>query len=172
MMNRSQLVRFLLSMTSGFGFLVVVGCSADDGLGKRYSVSGQVTYKGEPVAKGVINFVPEEGSGGRGATGTIDNGYYSLTTLTQGDGALPGKYKVTVDTRSIDEAAAKEATRKFLEKNKVQGVEPQFVPQEVQSKLLAQTRSSIPGKYQIPETTDLTATVEEKSNTINFELKD
>jgi len=37
------------------GILSVLGCS-DDGLGKRYPVSGTVTYKGEPLKEGSIVF--------------------------------------------------------------------------------------------------------------------
>src|SRR6516165_1659415 len=77
------------------GLTLVAGCS-DDGFGrKRYSVHGTVTYKGENLAKGQIAFVPEA-QGGQAASGQIEDGYYSLSTLTPGDGALPGKYKVTV----------------------------------------------------------------------------
>src|SRR3954453_2658007 len=75
--------------------LVVFGCGTDDGLGKRYPVSGTVKYKGQPVASGNINFVPDNADL-RAAFGRIEDGAYSLTTLTEGDGALPGTYKVTV----------------------------------------------------------------------------
>jgi hypothetical protein len=91
--------------------------------------------------------------------------------LTSGDGALPGNYKVTVDTREIDAAKAKEAAKKYAEKLGYKG-EMATIPQEVQAKVLSQTKSNIPGKYQIPETTDLKAKVEERSNTLDFELKD
>ena len=35
------------------------GCGDDTGLAKRYAVSGKVTYKGQPVEKGTISFMPE-----------------------------------------------------------------------------------------------------------------
>ena len=35
-------------------------CGSDDGLGKRYPVSGTVTYKDQPVPKGSISFVPDD----------------------------------------------------------------------------------------------------------------
>src|SRR5262249_53019611 len=71
------------------------GC-ADDGLGKRYPVSGKVTYKGQPVKKGVINFTPD-GRGGKGATGEIvDGAHPGVTPLPPNDGILPGGYKVPV----------------------------------------------------------------------------
>ena len=43
--------------------------------GKRYSVSGTVTYNGNPLEKGKISFVPEDPKG-IGASGTIEKGYY------------------------------------------------------------------------------------------------
>src|SRR4029079_12690139 len=85
------------------GITLAAGCS-DDGFGRqRYSVRGTVTYKGEKLARGQISFVPVPGaSGGQAASGQIEDGYYSLSTLTPGDGALPGRYKVTVVARDAD----------------------------------------------------------------------
>ena len=43
--------------------LIIASCGTDDGLGKRYPVSGTVTYNGNPLEKGDISFVfgrPEE----------------------------------------------------------------------------------------------------------------
>ena len=68
------------------------GCGDDTGLAKRYAVSGKVNYKGQPVEKGTISFIPENPEG-RPAAGQIENGRYALTTLTPGDGAIPGKYQ-------------------------------------------------------------------------------
>ena len=98
MLIRSRFASRALALLVGPALLFVLGCSGDDGLGKRYRVSGQVTYKGQPVEKGVVNFVPLT-EGGHGATGQIENGSYSLTTLNLNDGAMSGKYKVTIDTR-------------------------------------------------------------------------
>ena len=74
------------------GLTLVAGCS-DDGFGRqRYSVQGTVTYKGEKLAKGQISFVPvPEAQGGQAASGQIENGYYSLSTLTPGDGGAAWK---------------------------------------------------------------------------------
>src|SRR5215475_1416200 len=77
--------------------VVVMGCSGDNsGLASRYSVSGNVTYKGSPLSKGSITFEPSNPPmpQGRIASGTIENGSYRLTTSEPNDGALPGDYKV------------------------------------------------------------------------------
>jgi hypothetical protein len=152
------------------GSCAVAGC-ADDGIGKRYPVSGTVTYKGEPVEKAKISFVPKDPNG-RGATGTVENGSYTLTTVDTNDGALAGEYRVTVDAREIDEAQAKSMTDERVRR---EGGDPStmtMVPQDIQAQLLSQSKSSIPGKYQIPDTSDWNAVVEEKSNTIDFDLTD
>ena len=62
---------------------------------KRYPVSGTVTYRDQPVKHGQIHFLPET-VGGRSATGVIEDGWYSLTTMVPNDGAVPGKYQVTI----------------------------------------------------------------------------
>ena len=147
------------------GLTVVAGCS-DDGFGRqRYSVHGTVTYKGEKLAKGQIAFVPEA-QGGQAASGPIEDGYYSLSTLTPGDGALPGKYKVTVDARDFDVEKVRSAAR-------AKGLPPNAaLPQDLSAKARKEAKNKIPTKYNLPTTTDLTADVEARSNTKDFELKD
>ena len=145
--------------------LALVG-SSDDGFGRqRYSVHGTVTYKGEKLAKGQIAFVPEA-QGGQAASGPIENGYYSLSTLTPGDGALPGKYKVTVVARDSDLEKVRFAVQK-------KGMPPgAALPQPLIAKATKEAKSMIPTKYNLPTTTDLTADVEARSNTMDFELND
>jgi len=168
MMIRALRSQHLLAILTVPALWAISGCG-DDGLPSRYSVSGKVTYKGEPVQKGKISFVPEVESG-RGATGEIVDGNYTLTTQDPGDGAIPGKYKVVVDTRQVDEAALKAATEKFAEKRKIEGL--QSIPQEVQGKILSQTKSLTPTKYMSPQSTPLTEEVKAQSNTINIDLAD
>jgi hypothetical protein len=149
------------------GLTLVAGCS-DDGFGRqRYSVQGTVTYKGEKLAKGQISFIPvPEAHGGHAASGQIENGYYSLSTLTPGDGALPGKYKVTVVAKDSDREKVRSAAQ-------AKGMPPgAALPQPLIAKANKEARSMIPTKYNLPTTTDLTADVEARSNTKDFELKD
>ena len=50
------------------GMVIIQGCSGDDsGLDRRYKVSGKVTYKGEPVAKGTIAFETDQSAWPKGA---------------------------------------------------------------------------------------------------------
>ncbi len=168
MLARSHRLRALLVVLTGAALSSVFGCG-DDGLSRRYSVTGKVTYKGEPVQKGKISFSPED-SAGRGASGDIENGSYSLTTQDPGDGALPGKYKVVVDTRQVDEALLKSETEKFAAKRKIEGLK--VIPQEVQAKVLSQTKSLTPTKYMSSQSTPLTVEVKAESNTIDIKLED
>jgi hypothetical protein len=59
--------------------------------------SGTVTYKGQPVESGSIQFVPESG---RPANANIVAGKFSLGTYQDGDGAIPGKARITINSTS------------------------------------------------------------------------
>jgi len=141
----------------GLGFLFA-GCGgADIGKPKVYPVSGKVTQKGQPLTAGEVMFTPSggpEGASGHIATGQIgSDGSYTLTTFNTGDGAVAGKHKVTVVSRSSDN----------LEKmNKMKGgaIAYKLPPSVVSS------------KYSQVATTPLTYTVENGSNNINIELKE
>jgi hypothetical protein len=144
------------------GLLGVTGCGDDSGLGKRYSVSGSVTYNGQPVEKGQISFVPADLNKQRAANGFIQDGRYSLTTLTPQDGALPGDYKVTIVSKEADNS---QVIKTIMEKGG-------GARQAEVGKATAIAKDRVPAKYQLPETSQLTAKVEEHANTIDFELKD
>ena len=66
-------------------------------------VSGKVSYKGTPVSKGIVTFVPVGGPGaktGQPAAGDIgSDGSYTLTTFEDGDGAVLGQHVVLVQSR-------------------------------------------------------------------------
>ncbi len=94
----------VLAATSG------CGGGGDDGPA-AVPAAGTIKYKGKPLETGTIQFVPEKG---RAAHGTIQDGKFTLTTYTEGDGAVPGKHGVGVV--STKEVAAKK-----------KGAEPQSV---------------------------------------------
>lgn len=168
MMSRSLLVRLVLSFSS-VALLAVAGCS-DDGLGKRYQVTGKVTYKGKPVAKGAINFVASTPEG-RGAGGEIVDGAYTMATQDPGDGVLPGTYGVTITSLDVDMAAAEAATKKMAEKNKMQ-MQPGMIDQAALGRAAKNAKSNVPQKYSTVETSGLKAEVKEQSNSIDFDLVD
>ncbi len=99
--------------TASMGVVAVLGCGDDSGLDKRYPVYGTVTYNGKTIEKGQISFIPTEASKGLAANGFIENGKYTLTTATPGDGALPGEYGVTVASKDVDNTKVNETDAKY-----------------------------------------------------------
>jgi hypothetical protein len=145
---------------------VLASCGTDDGLGKRYPVSGTVKYNGSPLEKGEISFVTEDMSKNFGATGTITNGSYTLSMGGEGDGAQVGKYTVTITAK---EDFSEKAQADF--KNVTGSQSPKLLPNFV-AKAAAEAKSLIPAGYGDARTTTLKAEVEAKSNTFNFDLSD
>jgi hypothetical protein len=161
-------IRPVLSVAIATLIVMSPGCGDSSGLPARYPVSGKVTYKGEGIKKAVINFVPTDPEG-HPAGGTVENGQFELTTLNPKDGAIPGKYKVTIDDRQLDSEAMRSQADAVAKKK---GVSYAAIPQELQAKALKGLKSSLPGKYQIASTSDLEVEVKPQSNTIVLDLKD
>jgi len=143
--------------------LLALGCG-DDGLGQRYKVSGNVTYQGKPVSNGSIQFFPAGNAtdGQRGATGVVKDGYYTLSTQGDDDGAFPGDYVVTITARAPDMTEAK------ANADKIGGL----ARQEDVAKAYKKAPSEVPQKYESPQQGGLTAKVEARSNTLDFDLTD
>lgn len=163
--HAKQFVGILVAL----GLLGIVACS-DDGLDKRYPVSGTVTYNGKPLEKGSINFVPDAPEG-RGALGEIKDGSYTLTTQSPGDGAFPGKYSVTITDLNVDLGAAEAATKELAAKKKVEMSSP-MIDQAEAAKALKSAKNTVPGKYAQIDSSGLKAEVKAQSNTFDFALTD
>jgi hypothetical protein len=145
---------------AGIGLVLVAGCGDDTGIARRYRVSGTVTYKGEPVPKGNISFIPTA-PGGREASGAISNGWFTLTTATPDDGALPGSYKVTVLAQDIDTTELQAIAHGGQHHHDAK-----------RAKAFANAKNLVPSRYKLADTSDLTAEVKPQSNSFPFELKD
>lgn len=78
------------------GMLLSSGCGGEDSnLPKTAPVKGTVSYQGEPVTLGQILFIPENGE--RSGIGRVqEDGTFTVTTYSDGDGAVVGKNKVTI----------------------------------------------------------------------------
>jgi len=146
----------------GLGLLAVAGCGGDEsGIARRYSVSGKVTYKGTPVEKGTIVFEPSDFAKGKVASGTIENGPYTLSTTGDSkDRALPGDYKVVIISRVVDMSK--------VEANRGGGAGRQDDVFKAEKK----AQRLIPKKYERSDTSGLSAKVEERSLSKDFDLTD
>jgi hypothetical protein len=89
------------------------GCGGGDKDQARVvPAAGKATYKGGPIKKGTIVFVPEKE--GRGANGTVEDGSFTMSTYGEGDGAIPGKYKVGVIVTEEVPTKGGDTTTKYL----------------------------------------------------------
>lgn len=143
---RRPFVNCLLIASAAF----VIGCgeTVKDAKKGLVSVTGKVTLNGTALTTGTISFTD-----GKSAfmSPISSGGAYSLGESPSSPGALPGDYRVRIV--STEAAAAMKAP------------EPGKPPEVVAAKSL------IPEKYSSFDTSGLTATVKNESNTINFDLK-
>jgi hypothetical protein len=166
MLSLNALARRFFALLAVCGVVSMTSCSTDDGFGKRFSVSGTVTYNGNPLQKGKISFIPADPKG-VGATGVIENGSYALSTGGGNDGARAGKYKVTITAKEDSAAKAKADFSKASKR-----ADPDYVPGQFLARAEAQAKSLIPAGYGDVRTTPLMVEVKEQSSTIDFKLSD
>jgi hypothetical protein len=137
-------------------FLVpVCGCSKNPSA--PASISGTVTYKGDPVTGGTLTFVTKENVNYSTAIGA--DGKYGKSDLPEGE------MKVVIETESIkpktDVPAYGEGRGNPI------GPAPKGAKQVSAGKYV-----KIPDKYNSAVTTDLKVTLSSGSQTQDFELKD
>lgn len=75
--------------------VLLAGCSSEP---KLIQVEGTVTYRGQPLTNGMINFEPTDPAKGDEAASALigKDGRYRLRTRKPGDGIAPGLYRVAV----------------------------------------------------------------------------
>jgi len=98
---------------------------------------------------------------GRIASGTIENGSYTLTTSEPNDGALPGDYKVIIISSGVDMTDLAKKSGGLVHQG-----DADF------QKVVQNAKALVPAKYSKGESTPLKATVKAQSNTWNFDLTD
>ncbi len=74
--------------------VALLGCSEDNPLGRR-ALHGVVSYQGQPVDYGAIQFMPDDLQHGVSSGGMIEDGKYQLK-LSQGRPA--GSYQVMISS--------------------------------------------------------------------------
>lgn len=139
------LVRLLLVVAC---LSVVLGCGrGGEGLAV---VKGKITYKGKPVPNGTVNYLPADPNK-PSATGEIQaDGSYAMQTYLgsrPSQGAVIGKHKVVI-------------------------VAMQDMASRLPEERVPLPPPIVPIKYTSPATSDLKAEVEDKENTIDFDLQD
>ena len=142
-------LRQLTSFIACFGLLAMSGCTG--GSSNIASVTGTVTINGEPINYASVTFMPTEG---RASVGLTDSeGVYTLNYVIGEKGALIGEHKVYVTTRVVKEPSY--------------GGDSGGVKDPVRE---TGRKELLPKKYCDRGATELTATVEKGSNTIDFPL--
>ena len=131
----------LLVLGLAFG---LTGCGGPS-LPKTISVSGKVTYKGQPLKGAAVLFIAKKGPPAQAVTDA--SGAFKLGTYKSGDGAVPGEYGVAISAV----------------------VDPNPGATYIDAST-AKLKWLIPAKYGSAETSKLTATVAKGQQEFTFNL--
>ena len=124
-------------------------------------VTGAITFDGNVVRAGSVQFWPENGRPARGSI-TAD-GTYELTTFDKNDGALVGKHRVTIHATEVAEDGPKiESTDAEI---------AHFSQKKAKRIRATRVKWLVPQQYSEVDSTPLTATVASGTNTIDFTLE-
>lgn len=106
----------LITRSCGVVVLALAPLLAGCGGGPRpVKVSGTLTLDGKPVEGVTVQFVPTGGAGRPAAALTRADGGFDLTTHENGDGALPGDYKVVVKYNPPVETGPAQSTEQGMQ---------------------------------------------------------
>ncbi|MCC9609391.1 carboxypeptidase-like regulatory domain-containing protein [Blastopirellula sp. JC732] len=76
--------------------LFMIGCGAGNQNPPTTPVTGKVTYKGAAVEGAAVKFLPSNSEAKIANATSGADGTYAISTFEPGDGAMAGKYKITV----------------------------------------------------------------------------
>ncbi|WP_339730918.1 carboxypeptidase-like regulatory domain-containing protein [uncultured Gimesia sp.] len=127
--------------------LLLPGCQGGTSEhGPTGSLSGKVTYKGEPVKEGMVQFNnPEKGFGGQAVIS--EEGTYTVTNNV--GGLVTGTYQVSVVPPMIEKSFGPDTP-------------PSEVPKEM---------PNIPQKYHYPKTSGLSIEIKAGENTFDIDMQ-
>ncbi|WP_417734967.1 hypothetical protein [Rosistilla oblonga] len=143
------------------GFLVMLGCDGNNQV-PTYVTTGVVHFEGKPMkGGGAISFVPVGKQTGMPAGGSIaEDGTFVMSTYGEGDGSVPGKFRVT-----IMQTTAAEPTMTQNE----DGSEPTMATEPT---VTVRPEDTIPLTYADPLNTPLEVEVmAQENNELTIELK-
>ena len=142
--------RSILWTALGLCPFILLGCG-EGGSSETVKVTATVTYNGQPVDGATVTFI---GDGQHASSGVTDqNGVVRPWTSREGDGVVPGNYRVTVRKVSVKE---------------------EFDPSDPEAMITVSQEIThhVPERYGRANSTDLTATVDSGSNEFTFALTD
>lgn len=149
----------------------LVGCGGEDVI-PTYPVTGTVTQKGKPISGAIVAFTPV--AGGPAASGVTDaQGVYTLTTRSSGDGAVEGKYQVTVAKYDQKPPAKQPVADKETDPNDITNEYPDgFNEMQASEIAAAVSKNLLPVKYSKTATSKLEAEVSKKGkNNFDFQIE-
>ena len=161
MKNHPPFPLVLVGCALGLSLALLAGCHSKD---KNLSLSGKVTYKGEPVTGGTLTLTPTDGKTPPTKIPIGGDGTYTIVPPTL------GKLKVAIETESIRGTKSSGPAYTFVPKGPNGEDMSDKLPKRDPSQQLAYKR--IPNKYAAAETSDLTVDIHAGKNEQNFDLKD
>jgi len=95
------LINRIAALLAFLFFSSILGCGGGDGGVKLFQVSGTVTFNGQPVPYGSVNFAPDTSAGNSGPQGSasIVDGKFD-TRKDDGRGTVGGAMIATISGRS------------------------------------------------------------------------
>lgn len=154
--------RMNFSTTNRLGWVVVLGLlMLVAGCSSKASISGKVTYNGEPMPGGSITFMPVQGGGGGTAKIDPKDGSYEMTSLPTG--------KMKIGVAPIVQPVMPRGMKPY-------GPPPgSGAPPEALKGLNSGSTEGkhvpVPQEYTDPESSSLEVEVKSGKNTHNVELK-
>jgi hypothetical protein len=160
-------VRFVMGLAS-CSLALLAGCGGGERLEGTVNAGGTVTLDGKAVDGATVSFVPD-GEGRSASAMTSSDGTFRLTTVNPGDGAIPGRYRISVTklsqaTGDGRASSQEEGMNQIRERMKNGGEAAMRKPAE-------KPKDELPARYKDPATSGLVETIQASGdNTHKLEL--
>ena len=169
----------LFALCTGlFTGLLLVGCGGSSPSAACRPVTVTVKYKGQAVEGAQVTFIAS-GADQRNAAGTTDaSGVCNLSTFGDDDGAMPGKYIVTVAKTVTDSNISAMNDPSLITQDPGAGSGATGAPaaaylsQVTSTGEMKEGESSLPAHYSDSKTSGLSFTVADSANNFTITVKD
>ncbi|MEQ8637246.1 carboxypeptidase-like regulatory domain-containing protein [Gimesia maris] len=138
---------FISTLFALGALILLAGCqNSTNDFGPTGALSGKVTYQGEPVKEGLVQFNnPEKGFGGQAVIN--EDGTYTITN--DSGGLVLGTYQVSVVPPTIEKSFG-----------------PDTPPSEVLKEM-----PNIPQKYHYPKSSGLSVEIKDGENNFDIDMQ-